>query len=205
MWCVAVRRGALEASSAALDDERRRVERLLAEAADERSRAEAARLAGLEQLGALEDRLAESDRQAVRRGAELGVIVEASARDRARFDERIAAAERSTAAARAELSEAQESAALERAEFQGQLSAVEGRRAAELAARTAEIESLRGEVRSLMGELQTRQAEAVAVLEAAGEELKAQLEARPPVEVWTLKREARESWWTRALRSMTAR
>jgi hypothetical protein len=195
----------LEASSAALDDERRRVEQLMAGAADERSRAEAARLAGLEQLGALEERLEESDRQAVRRTAELGVIVEASARDRARFDERIAASERSTAAARAALSEAQESAALERAEFQGQLSAVEDRRAAELAARTAEIESLRGEVRSLMGELQTRQAEAVAVLEAAGEELKAQLEARPPVEVWTLKREARESWWTRALRSMTAR
>ncbi len=195
----------LEASSAALDDERRRVERLMAEAADERSRAEAARLAGLEQLGALEERLVESDRQAVRRSAELGVIVEASARDRVRFDERIAAAERSAAAARAALSEAQESAAQERAGFQGELAAVENQRAAELAARTAEIESLRGEVRSLMSELQIGQAEAVAVLEAAGEELKAQLEARQPVEVWTLKRETRESWWTRALRSMTAR
>ena len=195
----------LEASSAALDDERRRVERLMAEAADERSRAEAARLAGLEQLGALEERLVESDRQAVRRSAELGVIVEASARDRVRFDERIAAAERSAAAARAALSEAQASAAQERAGFQGELAAVENQRAAELAARTAEIESLRGEVRSLMSELQIGQAEAVAVLEAAGEELKAQLEARQPVEVWTLKRETRESWWTRALRSMTAR
>lgn len=188
----------LESSSMALDDERGRLERLLDQAADERSKAEAARLAGLEQLRGLEERLEESDRQAVRRSAELGVIVEASARDRARFDERIVAAERSAAAARAALSEAQESAARERAGFEGELAAVESQRAAELSERTAELESLRGEVRALMGELLTRQAQAV-------EDLKAQLEARQPIEVWTLQVGARESWWSRSLRSMVAR
>jgi len=195
----------LAASAVALEDERVRMEELMAEAADERSRAEAARAAGLVQLDALEVRLAESDRQAVRRSAELGVIVEASARDRARFDERLASAERSVAAARAAQREAEASAAEERRGFQGELAAAEDERAAALAARVAEIEGLRAEVRSLMVELRASQADATAALEEAGAELKAQLDAREPVEVWTLMSGARESWWTRALRSMTAR
>ena len=195
----------LEASAVALDGERRRVEQLMNQAAAERSEAEASRLAGLEQIGALEERLVASDRQAVRRSAELEVIVEASARDRARFDERLAAAERAAGAAREALSEARASAAEERAGFEGQLAAAERERAAELAARTAEIEGLRAEVQGLLVELRSSQADAVAAFEAAGRELEAQLAAREPVEVWTLKNEARESWWTRALRSMTAR
>ena len=86
-----------------------------------------------------------------------------------------------------------------------QLAAAERERAAELAARTAEIEGLRAEVQGLLVELRSSHADAVAAFEAAGRELEAQLAAREPVEVWTLKNEARESWWTRALRSMTAR
>jgi len=215
--------------------ERRLALQAMADAAAERERAEEVRLANIEQLNQLEERLVASDRQAVRRSAELGVIVESSARDRARFDERLAAAERSAGAARDALSEARARSAEERRRYEDQLAAAEAERAAQHAARAAEAQALRAEIRGLMAELELGQTRAVAALEAAEARLLIQMEDRTtsdggvstevsapgavaasaagmplpegsvPVEVWDLPEAPAGSWWTRALRSMVGR
>ncbi len=167
----------------ALGEAQRRAEERAAEAAAERARAEAASAARTDQLGELEERLVAADRQAVRRSAELEIIVEASARDRARFDERLAAAERDAAAARIALNEARARSLAEREAFERQLALSEQERAAQHTSRAAETEALRAEIRGLMNELQAGQAHAVAALEAAGAELRAQVEATAPLGV----------------------
>ena len=198
----------LESSAAALDEERRRVEQLVADAGTERTSAERARLAGLARIGELTTLLEASDRQAAQRSAELVVVVEAGARDRARFSERLAAAERQAAAARSALSEAEATANEERRVFLGRLGAADEVRAAEDAAREAEAGALRAEIKALMAEIAAGQVASLAALEAARVELEAQLEAqleeRTPVEVWALKSERREPWWARAFRLMSA-
>ena len=186
--------------------ERARLEALLAEAAEARARAEAARTRNLETIDQLESRLAESDRQAVRRSAELGVLVESSARDRARFDERLATAERAAAAAREALAEERTTAARERAAFEARLETLGAERSQDHAARSAEIAALRSELSELMEQGRAAQAASMSALGQAQAELE-ELRRAEPVEVWApvelpgRNGRGRESWWTRALRA----
>ena len=197
--------GELARRDAIIEAERERVEALVAEAAEERRRADAARAAGEQELQALAARLAEADRLAVRRSAELDVVVGASARDRARFDERLAASERELAAARAALADERSAAADARSAFEARLVAADDRRDAEQRERAAEVAGLRDELRLLVAAARANQAGVERALEEAAEELEALRRRAEPVEVWTLEAREREPLWARALRLASGR